>query len=294
MNENQGTQSKTIAQALQSAAQSIIETQQTNAKLEAEILLAFVLGKPRTHFYTWPEECLEEGTLNQFSIAVQRRCAGEPIAYITGTREFWGLPLKVTPDTLIPRPETERLVEIALEHIPEDRPSLIADLGTGSGAIALAIASERTQATIVASDANESTLEVAKINCADLKLTNISFLHGHWFDAFEKRSDEPHAFNLIISNPPYVAEQDPHLQQGDLRFEPQQALSSGPDGLQDIREIISKSREHLESGGYLLLEHGADQADRVIDLFEKSGYSRVQCFRDYAERERATIGCWLK
>ena len=279
------TNTPTIKQCLNNAqsklSSSDSESDTGTAKLEAEVLLAFALNKSRSHLYTWPEQVLDDSL-------VQRRYAGEPIAYITGVREFWGLPITVTPDTLIPRPETERLVEIALQHIPEDETSLVADLGTGSGAIALAIASERSNATIEASDVSAAAIAVAKANQAQLNLPNISFKLGRWFEAFTTQK-----FNLIVSNPPYVAERDPHLQRGDLRFEPVTALSSGPDGLEDIKIIIEQARDYLTERSCLLLEHGFDQADAIIDLFENSGYSGVQCFRDYGERERATIGRWL-
>lgn len=258
------------------------------AKLESEVLLAHSLDKPRSHLYTWPEQSLTPDQLINFNELLQRRVEGEPIAYITGVREFWGLPLKVTPDTLIPRPETEKLVEIALQYIPENSDFRLADLGTGSGAIALAIASERPGIRIEATDISEATLAVAQENKMALALTNVHYTMSRWFDNLNVAS-----FDFVISNPPYVAEGDVHLEQGDLRFEPQQALSSGKDGLKDIREIIQQAKKHLNNGAYLLLEHGYDQADQVIDLFEKSGYSEVECFRDYAQRERATIGRWL-
>lgn len=275
----------TIKQCLDQAQQKLPNSQDTPSKLEAEILLAFVLEKPRSFLYTWPEQTVEAAQLARFNELVERRSLGEPIAYITGTREFWGLSLKVTPDTLIPRPETERLVEIALSHIPVNEPWHVADLGTGSGAIALAIASERRNVNVDASDISESAISVARENASKLALKNVHFHVGRWFAAFNSPQ-----FNIIISNPPYVADQDPHLTQGDLRFEPMHALSSGVDGLNDIREIIKTAKEHLLIGGWLLLEHGYDQGNAVIDLFEQSGYSEVQCFQDYGDRERATIG----
>jgi len=271
-----------------SDAQRQLQSQQESAKLESEVLLAHAINKPRSYLYTWPDQSLTSNDVERFNEMLQRRIKGEPIAYITGVREFWGLPLKVTPDTLIPRPETEKLVEIALQLIPENTPFRVADLGTGSGAIALAIASERPDINVEATDISEAALAVARENQKSLALSNVTFKIGKWFDAFAVAS-----FNLIVSNPPYVADNDAHLEQGDLRFEPQQALTSGCDGLTDIREIIQKARDHLVNGAYLLLEHGYDQADQVINLFEKSGYSEIQCFRDYAQRERATIGRWL-
>lgn len=281
----------TVKQCLDQAriklSSSNSESDTDAAKLEAEILLAFTLNKQRSFLYTWPEERLEPQQIEQFNTLVGRRYHGEPVAYITGIREFWGLPLTVTADTLIPRPETERLVEIALQHIPENQACHVADLGTGSGAIALAIASERSNASVEATDASNAALVVAKKNQAKLEINNVSFHQGRWFEPLASKK-----FDFIVSNPPYVADQDPHLQQGDLRFEPSTALSSGPDGLEDIRVIIDSARAHLSDGGCLLLEHGFDQAKAVIDLFENSGYSDVQCFRDYGARERASIGRW--
>jgi len=268
------------------------QSQKDAAKLEAEVLLAFTLNKPRSHLYTWPDKQIDVEQNEQFAQLLKRRCAGEPIAYITGEREFWGLTLKVSPETLIPRPETERLVEIALQYIPENKPFYVADLGTGSGAIALAIARERPNATILATDVSEATLSIARENQVALGLSNVQFLQGNWFEAFSRQQLENKSFNFIISNPPYVAEQDPHLQQGDLRFEPARALSSGRDGLQDLQTIIQSATQYLARDAHLLLEHGFDQAAAVVDLFEKSGYSSVRCFQDYAERERATIGRW--
>ena len=278
----------TIRHLLAAAEKQIHNSQDTNARLESEILLAFLLNKARSYLYTWPEKELTTEQSSQYHQLVERRCAGEPVAYITGSKEFWGLPLTVTPDTLIPRPETEHLVEIALQHIPADKPSRIADLGTGSGAIALAIASERPKAIIEACDSSAAAIAVAKQNQSQLNIPNVQFSTGSWFQTL---TSEP--FDIVISNPPYVAEGDPHLSQGDLRFEPSQALSSGVDGLNDIREIIQTATQHINNAGWLLLEHGFDQADAVVSLFEEAGYSEVECFRDYAKLERATIGLWL-
>ena len=268
------------------------QSQQDAAKLEAEVLLAFTLNKPRSYLYTWPEQEINIAQQNQFNSLLERRCAGEPVAYMTGVREFWGLNLKVSPATLIPRPETERLVEIALSYIPENEAVRVADLGTGSGAIALAIASERPMASIVATDISDAALAVARENLTTHGLSNVRLHQGHWFDALYSSDEARSQFNFIVANPPYVAEGDPHLHQGDLRFEPAMALSSGEDGLNDLRTIIQNATQHLAKGAHLLLEHGYDQARVVGDLFDKSGYSEVQCFSDYSARERATIGRW--
>ncbi len=189
-----------------------LQATQDAAQLEAEILLAFTLEKSRSYLRAWPEHKLEETQQSQYLQLIERRVKGEPIAYIIGSREFWSLDLKVTPATLIPRPETERLVELALEIIPDNAPCKIADLGTGSGAIALAIAKERPSCHIIATDASPQAIEIAKTNSERHKLINVEFMQSHWFDAC-KKTDK---FDLIVSNPPYVAMNDPHLQQGDL------------------------------------------------------------------------------
>ena len=288
------TKSLTIKQSLADAQRQLTlpdsQSQQDAAKLEAEILLAFILNKPRSHLYTWPEQEISASQQSQYNSLLRRRCSGEPIAYMTGEREFWGLTLKVSPATLIPRPETERLVEIALSYIPDSEAVRVADLGTGSGAIALAIASERPKASIVATDISDAALEVAQENQSILGLSRVRFYQGHWFDALGDQGETSEQFNFIVANPPYIAEGDPHLVQGDLRFEPALALSSGSDGLHDLRTIIQNATQYLAKGAYLLLEHGYDQASAISDLFEKSGYSDVQCYSDYGDRERATIG----
>jgi len=281
----------TIQQCL-TAAINQLQPHSESARLDAQVLLALVLNKSQTYLYTWPDRALSNSDLKSFQQLLERRISGEPIAYITGVREFWGMPIKVSPHTLIPRPETERLVEIALELIPKNESWKIADLGTGSGAIALAIAKERPLSKIIATDISGPALTVARENKASLGLTNIEFCSGDWLNALQENSAQLSEYNLILSNPPYVASGDPHLKQGDLRFEPDQALSSGEDGLKDIRTIIEAARNYLLPGAHLLVEHGYDQATAVIDLYEKSGYSKVTCYRDYGERERATIGCW--
>ncbi|HEY5602421.1 MAG TPA: peptide chain release factor N(5)-glutamine methyltransferase [Gammaproteobacteria bacterium] len=275
----------TIQQALTTAFSQLNQLPDVAARLEAEILLAYALAKPRAYLHTWPQQVLEKSVLDRFGTLVQRRCRGEPVAYITGQREFWGLPLTVSTATLIPRPETERLVEIALEKIPAQASWHIADLGTGSGALAFALASERPRCEITGTDISTAALAIAKANRQRLNLTNVRFIAGRWFDPLSGRR-----FDLVISNPPYVASGDPHLQQGDLRFEPRQALSAGPDGLEAIREIVSSAHAHLQPGGWLMLEHGFAQGDAVVKLFTDNGFAHVQCHRDYAERERATVG----
>lgn len=273
--------SPTLAAALQWATERLAPLHDT-ARLDAEVLLAFALGKSRTYLHTWPERTLEPHPWQAFQALVQRRGAGEPVAYLTGQREFWSLDLAVTPDTLIPRPETELLVELALRAIPADQPARIADIGTGSGAIALAIAAERPLATVAAIDVSAAALAVARGNAERLGIRNIHFRLG---DLCEPLGEE--RFDLIVSNPPYVGSIDPHLAQGDVRFEPIGALAAGPDGLDVIRRLASCARAHLAPGGLLAMEHGYDQAAAIHRLLERCGYTEVTGHRDGAGHERA-------
>ncbi|HID82537.1 MAG TPA: peptide chain release factor N(5)-glutamine methyltransferase [Chromatiales bacterium] len=272
-----------IKTALQSAAGQLQNISEEN-KLEAEILLMFALQKPRSFLHAWPEKELDETQFKKYQHLVSRRIKGEPVAYIVGEKEFWSLPLKVTPDVLIPRPETELLVELALKFLPEKKHFKVADLGTGAGAIALALASERPDWKITATDRSKAALEVAEKNAAFLKIKNIRFLSGQWCTAFKEND-----YDLIISNPPYVAENDPYLQQGGLPFEPRQALASGEEGLDDIKIIIQQVKKYLIPGGWLMLEHGYDQAEAVGVLLNKAGYESIQCHADLAGLPRATV-----
>ena len=275
----------TINDAIQQACAQLADD--PSARLEAELLLSLALACPRSTLRAWPERQLTAQQDSDFQQFLARRRSGEPMAYILGQREFWNLTLKVTPATLIPRPETERLVELALQHIPKEANWQVADLGTGSGAIALALASERGQCRITASDASAEALALAQENARALAINNVSFQHGDWFSPLAQQR-----FQVIVSNPPYVAEHDEHLQQGDLRFEPQQALSAGPEGLDALRHIIESSPAHLMPGGWLLLEHGFEQGTAVMQLLRQQGFRAVQCYADYAERERVSCGRW--
>lgn len=254
-------------------------------RLEAEILLAHVLDSSRTWLYAHADDDIDPTYIESYRKLLTARAAGQPIAYLTGVCEFWSLPLQVTPDTLIPRAETELLVEHALLHIPQRNIVDILDLGTGSGAIAIAIAHERPSARIVASDISVAALALASANAQRLQLGNIAFLESSWFSALAQQR-----FNLIVSNPPYIAEHDKHLGQGDLRFEPIAALTSGSDGLDAIREILSRVPEHLKASGWLLLEHGLDQAAAVRLLMSKSGFVDIRTWRDLEQRERVSGG----
>lgn len=258
-----------IAAALQQASQRL-QTVGDSPRLDAELLLCRVLERPRTYLFTWPENELTAEQAKAFESLLLRREAGEPVAHILGYREFWSLQLAVTPATLIPRPETELLVEAALERIPLDAEWDIADLGTGSGAIALAVASERPACRITAVERSGAALEVARRNAEQLGITNVEFLPGSWFEPLAERR-----FQVILSNPPYIPQSDPHLEQGDVRFEPDTALAAGVDGLDDIRLLVATAPQHLSSPGWLLLEHGYDQGRQVVELMQQAGYAEA-------------------
>ena len=252
---------------------------------DAELLLAHVLGASRGWLFAHSTDALPAARGQDFEVLVARRAAGEPVAYLVGHRGFWSLDLRVTPDTLIPRPETELLVELALARMPRTSAMGVADLGTGSGAIALAIARERPNARVVATDASAAALGVARGNALAHRLEHVDFRLGSWCAALA--GDR---FELIVSNPPYIAEADPHLGQGDLRHEPRSALAAGPDGLDDIRVIVRDAPGHLVDGGWLLVEHGFAQGPAVRALFEAEGLVDVETKRDLEERDRVTLG----
>ena len=257
------------------------------ARHEAELLLLHVLDRPRSWLFAHATDPLATADQAAFEALLARRVAGEPVAYLTGRRGFWTLDLEVDPATLIPRPETELLVELALERLPPERTLQLADLGTGSGAIALALASERPQAQVLATDASPGALAVAARNAARHELRNVRFAEGgyDWYAPLQGAR-----FDLIASNPPYIASDDPHLEQGDLRFEPATALSSGVDGLDDIRRIVDGGQAHLLPGGWLLIEHGWDQGAAIRALFEAVGFTDVQTVQDLEQRDRITLG----
>lgn len=251
---------------------------------DAEILLEFVTGKGRTYLLAFGETPLTDVQQAQLATLLARRQRGEPIAHLTGVREFWSLPLFVSPATLIPRPDTECLVEQALARLPSG-PCRILDLGTGTGAIALALASERSDCEVTAVDRMPDAVELAQRNAAHLAINNIHIQQSDWFSALPDRP-----FTMIVSNPPYIDEQDPHLTQGDVRFEPLTALVAGDSGMADIVHIIEQSRARLEAGGFLLLEHGWQQGAAVRDAFIRAGYHAVETCRDYGDNERITLG----
>lgn len=255
------------------------------ARLDVELLLAAALGKPRSFLHTWPERIVSTEAAQTFDGYLQRRRAGEPVAYILGQQGFWNIDLEVATHTLIPRPETEMLVETALELLPGAIPHRLLDLGTGTGAIALSLAKDRPQWNVTAVDRVQEAVALAERNRQRLHLDNAQVLTSHWFSAVEGRR-----FDLILSNPPYIASNDPHLVEGDVRFEPSSALVSGSDGLDDLRLIVSQAPAHLEPGGWLLLEHGYDQGAAVRELLSRHGFEQIQTRRDLGEHERITFG----
>lgn len=273
-----------IREALNHAAASLA-VRHESAMFEGEVLLAYTLKKTRTYLHTWPEHELSEIDLATFNQLIERRCNGEPSAYITGEQEFWSLPLEVTPATLIPRPETELLVELALEKIPTDHALNIADLGTGSGAIALALATERPRSHVHAVDFSADALTVAERNRSHHALNNVTLHCGSWLAPLIEQT-----FQVIVSNPPYIREDDKHLDQGDLPFEPRSALVARDNGLDDIRTIVDHSRAQLINDGWLLVEHGYDQSGDVVQLFNQHGYHNITAHRDLSGQPRVVAG----
>lgn len=264
---------------------SVLGLDQTEAHLEANLLLQQSLDVSRAWVMTHDQDLLNVTQQDKFVKYLKRRLGGEPIAYVLGVREFYGLQFKVSPATLIPRPDTETLVEAALEKIPLNLSWHILDLGTGAGPLALSIATYRPQCEIFAVDASCNALALAKENASHLNLTNVRLIESDWFSGLQDQK-----FDVIVSNPPYIAQDDEHLQQGDLRFEPISALASGPDGLDDIRKIIQDAPEHLNLNGWLMLEHGYDQASAVSDLLRLRGFTQIGHAKDISGTLRVTFG----
>ncbi|WP_409524853.1 peptide chain release factor N(5)-glutamine methyltransferase [Nitrincola sp. MINF-07-Sa-05] len=255
------------------------------ARLDAELLLCHLLTKPRSYLFTRPEAMLDDDVANQFEALMARRETGEPVAHLIGTRDFWTLTLEVSPSTLIPRPDTETLVEAVLQRFTQ--PGLrVVDLGTGTGAIALALASERSDWQLVAVDRMPDAVALARRNRDRLQLSNVDILEGSWCEPLQGQYD------LIVSNPPYIEPDDPHLQQGDLRFEPHSALVAGEQGLSDIQLIADQARGHLVESGWLIFEHGYNQAEQVQALLSELGYSELFTQRDLGDQPRVTGGCY--
>lgn len=271
----------TIGEALDHARQVIGE-------VDARVLLQRALAVDPAHLIAHPEDLLTQAAVQRYAHWVGRRGSGEPVAYIVGAQEFYSLAFQVTQAVLIPRPETELLVDLALERMHRDKPVRVLDLGTGSGAVAIAIAKNRPGAAVTATELWMAALAIAKDNAARLGAGNVRFMHGDWYEGLEHET-----FDIIVSNPPYVAAEDPHLEQGDLRFEPHEALVGGADGLDCIRRIVADAPNHLHSGGWLLFEHGYDQAAACRELLSTRGFSGLFSGRDLAGIERVSGGQWL-
>ena len=268
----------TIREALDAA-------QQVTDRIEARVLLREVLKQNDAYLLAHGDDTLSAEQAQQYVGLVVRRVAGEPVAYITGRREFYGREFAVNPSVLIPRPETELLVELALQRLPAGAPGRVLDLGTGSGCIGITIAAERPQLQVALLDASDAALEIARANAAQWAPSNTSVLHSDWYSAVTAER-----YDLIVANPPYVAEGNAHLQQGDLRFEPRSALASGVDGLNDLQRIIAQAPQHLSAGGWLLLEHGFDQAVACAWLLEAAGFQDVFNAPDLAGIPRVSGG----
>lgn len=275
----------TLREALQQAMAQLQHSDSPD--IDAQLLLAHVLGKSRTWLYTWPGHPLNEVQQQQYAALVQRRASGEPVAYLTGRRAFWTTMLQVGPAVLIPRPETELLVELALER-GRALAGPVVDLGTGSGAIAVALAGERPDWQVHATELSEAALAVASANVAASQCSNLTLFAGSWFEPLPAAA----RYGLVVSNPPYIDAADPHLDQGDVRFEPRSALVAADAGMADLTLIAGQARERLQPAGWLLLEHGWQQGAAVRDLLGRLGYDQVETRRDVGGRERVTLGRW--
>ncbi|WP_194438654.1 peptide chain release factor N(5)-glutamine methyltransferase [Vibrio fluminensis] len=278
-----------VENTLKRATQQLQESGSDSPSLDAAVLLCHALDKPRSFLMTWPEKELSAQELAPFEALLSRRLTGEPVAYIVGEREFWSLPLEVSPTTLIPRPDTERLVELALDKAFACEGDIL-DLGTGTGAIALALASEMPARRVVGIDLMEEAQQLASRNAQRLCINNAEFLAGSWFEPLQAGTQ----FAVIVSNPPYIEENDPHLSQGDVRFEPLSALVAAEQGLADIRHITDNARQFLSDNGWLLFEHGYDQGLAVRKIFTELGYQDVETFQDYGHNDRVTLGRYTK
>ena len=273
---------------LNSAAQRLQLAGSPSPRIDAEVLMEFAAGRSRTWLYTWGDSECPTWEHARFDALVAARAQGQPVAYLTGEREFWGLPLATSPTTLIPRPDTETLVEAALARAGAPTGRLL-DLGTGTGAIALAFASERPQWHVVGADIRPEAVALAAHNARTLAITNATFLVSDWFASLAATPNGD-AFDIIVSNPPYIAADDPHLGQGDVRFEPRSALVAEADGMADLLHLITQAKAYLTPGGWLALEHGYQQAPNVRQALEKAGYRSVESVEDMGGHERVTLG----
>jgi len=256
-------------------------------RLDAEVLLAHSLGQSRSHLRAWPEKPVPPAADEQFQTLLTQRCQGTPVAYLTGEREFWSRSFKVNHSVLIPRPDTELIVELALERLAKRQNCKVIDLGTGSGVIAITLAAERPTDCVIASDISQAALAIAAENAEHLKISNLQFRQSNWFAQIDE-----HDFDMVISNPPYIAADDPHLAQGDVRFEPRQALISPENGLHDIRQLADQARQYLKADGYLLIEHGYQQSLPVQNILKHFNFRNVITHCDLSGNPRVTLGQW--
>ncbi len=253
-------------------------------QLEAQVLLAHVLGCTRAHLYTWPEEEVPPEKAQAYQALIQRRQQHEPIAYLIGHKEFWSLSFDVTQDTLIPRADTELLVQVVLDHLPES-PQEVVDIGTGSGVIACTLAHSRPQWQLYGLDVSLKAINIARKNAHNLKIENVQFIESDWLQGLA-----PKSYDAIIGNPPYIRQGDVHLIHGDLPFEPQIALTPGPSGLEAFQAILAQAPAFLKPKGLIAFEHGFDQGSAVRNLLQHNGYQDIQTFQDYSGNDRVTIG----
>ncbi|MCW8334520.1 peptide chain release factor N(5)-glutamine methyltransferase [Vibrio paucivorans] len=274
-----------VESALDTAIKQLEESGSDSPSLDAAVLLCHALQKPRSYLFTWPEKKLDNEQYDRFSQLLVRRISGEPVAYIIGEREFWSLPLKVSPTTLIPRPDTERLVEVALDKTYQQDGKIL-DLGTGTGAIALALASEMPKREVIGVDLKQEAQSLATENARQLGISNAIFYSGSWFEPLVAGTK----FALIVSNPPYIDANDPHLVEGDVRFEPKSALVADDNGLADIKHIAENAIGFLENEGWLMFEHGYDQGELVREILASFGYQQVATEKDYGGNDRVTLG----
>ncbi len=274
---------------LQQAAQRLQRAGSSSPRVDAEVLLCHVLGRDRTWLYTWGDKMCSLWEQARFEALVAARAQGTPVAYLTGEREFWGLRLATSPDTLIPRPDTETLVELALSRVNQPTGRML-DLGTGTGAIALAFASEQPDWQVLGVDLRFEAVALANQNAHSLGITNARFLQSDWFAVLESYDEVGTLFDIIVSNPPYIAADDPHLAEGDVRFEPRSALVADACGMADLLHLVNTAQRYLTASGWLLLEHGYQQADVVREALERAGYQNVESVRDLGGHERVTLG----
>ncbi|MBT2774719.1 peptide chain release factor N(5)-glutamine methyltransferase [Halomonas sp. ISL-60] len=279
----------TLDALLKQAAQRLQKAGSSSPRIDAEVLLCHVLGRDRTWLYTWGDKTCPLWEQARFDALIAARAQGAPVAYLTGEREFWGLRLATSHNTLIPRPDTETLVELALSRaaLPSGR---LLDLGTGTGAIALAFASEQPGWQIVGVDLRFEAVTLATSNAEALAITNAQFLQSNWFGALETFDEADKRFDIIVSNPPYIAADDPHLSEGDVRFEPRSALVADAEGMADLLHLVHSAPHYLTASGWLLLEHGYRQADKVRAALKSAGYQSVESIRDLGGHERVTLG----